>query len=230
MNQILTQGIVLTRTDYGEADRIVTFLTPENGKLRVIARGVRKIRSKSAGGIELFSVSELGYILGRGELGTLTFARLVTHYGHIVQDIERIQVGYELIKLLHKTTEDQLEAEYFYLLQQSFAALNQLSVDLKLIQVWFQAQLLRLSGYSPNLQTDVNNKQLQANMDYNFDFEKMAFVTHSSGAYNADHIKVMRLLFSNETVLLLDRVSNMHAHIILVSPLISAMRSTYLRI
>ena len=50
-----TKAIVLRRTDYGEADRILQLLTP-SGKRSVIARGVRKEKSKLAGGIELFSV------------------------------------------------------------------------------------------------------------------------------------------------------------------------------
>lgn len=48
--QQVTDAIILTRTDYGEADRIITLLTPGHGKLRLIAKGVRRIRSKLAGG------------------------------------------------------------------------------------------------------------------------------------------------------------------------------------
>ena len=53
-----TLTIVLRRTDFGEADRILTLLTPE-GKKTAIARGVRKPKSKLAGGIELFSLNEV---------------------------------------------------------------------------------------------------------------------------------------------------------------------------
>lgn len=65
MNQIVTKGIVLSRTEFGEADRIITVLTTDHGKIRLIAKGVRRIKSKSAGGIELFSVSDITYIPGR---------------------------------------------------------------------------------------------------------------------------------------------------------------------
>jgi DNA repair protein RecO (recombination protein O) len=109
VNQILTRGIVLSRTDYGEADRILTLLTPDQGKIRLIAKGVRKIKSKLAGGIELFSVSDVTFIRGRGDIGTLVSARLDTHYGTIVKDIERVQLGYDLIKQINKSTEDQPE-------------------------------------------------------------------------------------------------------------------------
>jgi DNA repair protein RecO (recombination protein O) len=124
VKQLLTEGIILSRIEYGEADRIITVLTPEHGKLRLMARGVRRIKSKLAGGIELFSVSDLSYIKGKGEIGTLVSSRLKTHYGSIVQDLSRVQLGYELIKLINKATEDQPDEEYFNLLRESFKALD----------------------------------------------------------------------------------------------------------
>ena len=118
MNQQRTTAIVLTRVDYGEADRIVTVLTPDAGKLSLIAKGVRRVKSKLAGGIELFSTSEITYIPGRGSVSTLVSSRLVRHYGRIVQDIDRTMLGYELMKLLHKVTEDEPERDYYELLEQ----------------------------------------------------------------------------------------------------------------
>ena len=59
-----TEAIVLRRTEFGEADRIVTFYTPEYGKLKAMAKGVRKPRSKLSGLVELFTHSTL--LLSRG--------------------------------------------------------------------------------------------------------------------------------------------------------------------
>lgn len=175
MKQLQTRGIILTRTDYGEADRILTLLTPEQGKLRLMARGVRKQRSKLAGGIELFSVSDISYMQGRGEIGTLTSARLVNYYNNIITKIGRVQLGYELIKLLHKATEDQPEPEYFILLEQAFQALDDPAIDLDLIRLWFAAQLLRQAGHWPNLQTTASGDKLQAGQDYTFDPDEASF-------------------------------------------------------
>src|ERR1700752_4542275 len=107
IKQTITSAIVLSRTSYQEADRILTLLTPDYGKLRVLAKGVRKSKSKMAGGIELFSIAEIGFIRGKGEMGTLTSSRLIKHFGTIVQDITRTTAGYEIIRVLNKTTEDQ---------------------------------------------------------------------------------------------------------------------------
>jgi DNA repair protein RecO (recombination protein O) len=186
MNQLLTRGIVLSRTDYGEADRIITMLTPDpdHGKLRLMARGVRKPKSKLAGGIELFSVSDLSFIRGRGEIGTLVSARLITHYGHIVQDITRVQLGYELIKMLNKATEDQPEPDYFELLEQAFMALDDAALDPTLIRLWFSAQLLRQAGHSPNLQTTLEGDKLLPDHTYNFDYDAVSFTPHAEGQRN----------------------------------------------
>ena len=113
MNQLVTTGIVLHRTNYGEADRIITILTPDMGKLHLIARGVRKVNAKLAGGIELFSVSSVTFIRGKGELGTMVSARLEEHFGEIAKDIDRTMLGYELIKKLDKITEDEADESWF---------------------------------------------------------------------------------------------------------------------
>ena len=196
MNQLITQGIILSRTDYGEADKIITLLTPDSGKLRLMARGVRRSKSRLAGGVELFSISDISYIRGRGEIGTLISARLVTHYGSIVQDVTRTMLGYEMIKRLNKVTEDEPEAEYFELLQQVFAALNDATISLEIIRFWFGARLLAQAGYSPNLYTDHSGVPLKAESSYSFSFDDMTFSPAESGRFSAGHIKFLRLAFS----------------------------------
>jgi DNA repair protein RecO (recombination protein O) len=194
VNQLQTTGITLSRTDYGEADRIITVLTPDYGKLRLMARGVRKVKSKLAGGIELFSVSDFTFIRGKGEIGTLISSRLKVHYGKIVSDITRVQLGYEFLKLINKATEDEPEAGYFHLLNQGLQALNDAAFSNELIRSWFEAQLLVLSGHGPNLKTDITGAALQSDGRYNFDYEAMAFVVHPEGGFAPSHIKALRLL------------------------------------
>ncbi len=229
MNQIQTTGIVLTRIDYGEADRIVTMLSPNYGKLRLMARGVRKIKSRLAGGIELFSISEISFIKGRGEISTLTSTRLVKHYGNIVKDIARVQLGYALIKLLNKATEDQPEAEYFELLERAFAALDDLDVPSSLIEVWFHAQILKLDGHSPNLETDTSGVQLSVDNSYEFDIEAVAFFMKPEGRFTTDHIKTMRLIFGRNSPIALSRVEQVPELINDIAPIIKLMRDIYIR-
>lgn len=230
MKHIITSGIILSRTDYGEADRIITVLTPEQGKLRLIARGVRKIKSRAAGGVELFSVSELTYMQGRGALGTLVSAHLKDHYGDIVQNIERVQLGYNLIKMLNKATEDELEIEYFLLLEQGFKALNTRAIPLKLVRLWFEAQLLRLSGHGPNLHTDVTGERLKVQAKYEFDFDAVSFRKNTQGRFMSEHIKVLRLLFSGTDIQVMNRIEDFERLLEFAEPIVSVLFSTYTRV
>lgn len=230
MNQLQTRGIVLKRTDYGEADRILTVLTPDYGKIRLMARGVRKPKSKLAGGIELFSVSDMSFIRGRGEISTLVSTRLVRHYGRIVADLERVRLGYDLIKTLDRATEDEPEPEYFELLEQTLAALENDAVSAELIRMWFSAQLLRLAGHSPNLETTPAGEKLAESHKYNFDYENMAFEPQGKGRFNADDIKFLRLLFGGNRPEALARVSGAAGLTTESAPLVRTMLQTHIRL
>lgn len=206
MNQIVTSAIILSRTDYGEADRILTLLTPDHGKLRLLAKGVRRVKSKLAGGIELFSVSTITFVRGRGDIGTLVSTRLNKHYGHIVQDLDRTMLGYELLKELNKVTEDEPEEEYFKLLEQAFEALDAPHIPLEVIRFWFTVQLLKLDGQTPNLQTDTSGQKLRADQTYHFSFDSMSFSPADDGRYTADHIKLLRLAFASSNPKVLGQI------------------------
>ncbi len=233
MKQLVTTGIVLARTDYGEADRMLTLLTPDHGKLRLMAKGVRRAKSKLAGGIELFSVSTVTYIVGRSELGTLISSRLVRHYGTIVKDINRTMLGYDLIKKLNKATEDEPEPDYFQLLQQGFEALDDANIELPLIQLWFAMQLLRIGGHTPNLQTDTAGDKLAVDLTYNFSFDDMAFTpvgTADDGRFNANQIKFLRLGFAGHQPKALVHIQDSAEQTKSVLSLVQTMLQTHIRL
>lgn len=228
MKPLITKGIILSRTDFGEADRIVTMLTPDRGKLRLMVKGVRKLKSKLAGGIELFSVSDITYMEGKGEIGTLISARLIKYYSNIVKDITRVQLGYELIKMLNRATEDEPEPEYFDLLETGFQSLDNSKIDTDLILSWFHAQLLKLSGHSPNLSTDTSGQKLDPTQKYAFDFDAMSFAPN--GPFTADHIKLLRLLFSPNIPATIQQVQGIEKLLPKLQPMLQAIFTTYIRI
>jgi DNA repair protein RecO (recombination protein O) len=198
MNQIVTTGIMLSRTNFGEADRIITILTPDQGKLKLMARGVRRVKSKLAGGVELFSVSNITYIKGKKDIGTLVSTRLQTHFSHIVEDIDRTMIGYDIIKLLNKATEDAADVEYYRLLLQSLTVLNADHVDPILTKCWFMARLLQLLGHSPNVSSRTDNGPLNTDRLYGFDYAAMGFYEQNNGIFTPNHIKVLRLLIKED--------------------------------
>lgn len=202
MRVFKTEAIILRRTNYGEADRIVNLLTPDRGKVSVIARSVRKSKSKLAGGLELFATCHVTITEGRGELGIITSARLDHFYGNILHEYERLQLAYECIKLINKATETVTEPEFFYLLRDTFAYLDALSVDRAVVELWFRLQFASLLGRGLNLARDEKGEKLNPESRYNFDFQEMAFFAHSSGRFGAEHIKLLRLAATKNPAIL----------------------------
>ena len=186
-------GIVLKRVDYGEYDRIITFLTEKHGKVSAMVKGVRKPKSRLAGGIELFSVSDLVFLEGRGDLDHVVSSRLVKHYRHILDDYDRMRIGYRAIELIEKLTEDEAGEEYFELLKRTFEELDDTETHLALIESWYYLQLLILLGRQPNLKQDSNGAELEESGVYLFHPED-GFVPHESGNITVNHIKTWRLL------------------------------------
>lgn len=194
MRPIRTQAIVLRRTNYGEADRILQLLTPDHGKLSVIAKGARREKSKLAGGIELFAVCEVSVMPGRGDMGTLTGARLKTFYSHIIEEYDRLQFGYEAIRQVANAAEAVDDSAFYELLRQTFEALDDTDINEKVTATWFWLQLSILLGVGLNLARDDNGMKLVEASRYNFSSDHMALTYHEQGRFTTEHIKLLRLL------------------------------------
>lgn len=188
-----TEAIMLRRTNYGEADRILSLLTPERGKISAIAKGVRKPKSKLAGGLELLAVCDVTIAEGRGTLGLVTSARLNHFFGDILHEYERMELAYALIKSVNKATETISEPEFYYLLKVGLESLNDMRIDWRLTELWFRLRMLVLLGHGVNLATDREGAALAADKSYHFDFTDHAFYIDGRGRFMAAHIKLLRL-------------------------------------
>lgn len=195
MKTTRTKAIVLRRTNYGEADRILQLITPE-GRRGVMARGVRKEKSKLAGGIELFAVSDVVIGEGKGDLGVLTSAKLDHFYRHILEDYDRLQFGYQVVKLVARASETVDEPEWFDLLQEVLAGLDVLTIPLPLIETWFYSRYAALLGHELNLELDVDGHKLEREMRYRYDMAEQGLRTVQSGELTSEHIKLLRLIAS----------------------------------
>lgn len=188
-----TQAIVLRRTNYGEADRILKLLTPE-GQESVMARGVRREKSKLAGGIELFGVSDVTIHSGKGNLGVLTGARLEQFYSKILADYDRLQFGYEAINAVTRGSDHVDEPEWFSVLAEVYDGLNIASVPLQLTQTWFYIRYAKLTGYELNVSRDVLGNLLDSEKNYMYDSSEKGLRPAEQGEITADHIKYLRLI------------------------------------
>lgn len=190
-----TQAIVLRRTNYGEADRILQFITP-TGRHAAIARGARREKSKLAGGIELFAMSDIVIAEGKGELGIVTSARLIEFYRHILEDYERLQFAYEVVKQVARASEMVNEPEWFAVLAEVLAALDKRETPLMLIETWFYLRHAELLGHALNVRLDVTGSVLSADMSYVYDVSEQGLRAATTGEIAADHIKFLRLASS----------------------------------
>jgi len=193
MKTIRTRAIVLRRTNFGEADRILSLLTPE-GRRSVMAKGVRKEKSKLAGGIELFAITDVVIGEGRGDLGILTSAQLVKFYRHILEDYDRLQFGYRAIKLVGAASDTVDEPEWFDLLAEVLAALDALTIPSELIETWFLLRYSGLLGRELNLDRDIDGQPLSAESNYRYDSSEEGLRPVQNGEITSDHIKLLRLI------------------------------------
>lgn len=188
-----TRAIVLRRTNYGEADRVLKLLTPDR-QVSVMARGVRREKSKLAGGIELFAVSDITIHSGKGELGVLTGARLESFFGHILEDYDRLQFGYEAINAVSKASDMINEPGWFEILEQVYMGLDRLDISLQLVQSWFYLRYAEMTGYGLSLERDVSGNVLAAEKSYMYDVGEKGLRLSEQGDITADHIKYLRLM------------------------------------
>jgi len=143
-----TEAIILRRSDFGEADRLLTFFTPHWGKLRAVAKGARKPGSRKSGHLELFSHTRL--LLARGRnLDIVTQAETVEPFLALRKDLLRTTYAYYAAELVDGFVGDQDENQpVFELLLAVFKWLGQAD-DLALVARFFELRLLALVGYQP---------------------------------------------------------------------------------
>ncbi|MBP6042023.1 DNA repair protein RecO [Candidatus Saccharibacteria bacterium] len=195
MKTVNTEAIVLRRVNYGEADRIITVLSAELGKVSVMAKGVRKLKSKLAGGIEPLAINSMTLIEGKKDLYTLRSARMDKQMSSILSSIERSDLAFTALKQINKLVEETEGVEFYRLLNVYLQSLN-LNLDLVLAEVWWILRILSILGHQPNLKTDSNGNDLKQNQNYFFNPEEGTFSPteiESVRVFNSDHIKFWRL-------------------------------------
>lgn len=159
-----------------------------------MARGVRREKSKLAGGIELFAVCDIVINEGKGELGILTSARLVQFYRHILEDYDRLQFGYEAIRQISKASEMVDEQEWYDVLAEVLMGLDAASVQEKLVETWFYLHYAALMGHELSLSNDVTGHSLDPERNYTYDVSETGLRAAEGGEIRADHIKFLRLV------------------------------------
>jgi DNA repair protein RecO (recombination protein O) len=146
------QGIVLRSVKLGEADKIVTILTQGSGKVRAVAKGIRKTTSRFGGRLEPFTHVNLMLYRGRGALDTITQVEIIAPHRNIRDDLGLFAAGETMLEAVDKVAEEhERNVRLALLLLSGLRALDARPADPAAVSESFVLKLLSLSGFHPAL-------------------------------------------------------------------------------
>lgn len=144
MPTVTTEGLILRRVNFGEADRVLTVLTDRYGKISVIARGVRKITSRRAGNIEVLNRVKLH--LFKSKSYTLTEAESIETFQSIKDNLTLSTYAFHLLELIHRLVpEEQRNPNIYLLVLETLELLK--SSPRQIFVRGFEVKLLTLLGF-----------------------------------------------------------------------------------
>jgi DNA repair protein RecO (recombination protein O) len=145
-----TDAIVLSRFDLGEADRVLTLITPAGGKLKAIAKGIRKPTSRIGGSLEPFA--ELNVALARGRTFDVVTQVSVGHaWLRLRDDLESAATAWYLAELADRSLEERHAAEPLYTLLRRAYELLDAGMAPGRVARWFEMHLLDELGVRPEV-------------------------------------------------------------------------------
>ncbi len=162
----VTDAIVLSRFDYGEADRIMTLLTPVHGKFKAIAKGVRRPTSRLGGSLE--PLAELRVALARGRTFDVVTQVQVTHAWLRLRDsLESAATAWYLAELADRSLEERHEAEALYALLRRAYELLDAGMDSGRVARWYEMHLADELGVRPEVDRCVEcDRMLEADESF----------------------------------------------------------------
>ena len=146
------QGVVLRSAKLGEADKIVTVMTQGSGKVRGVAKGIRKTTSRFGGRLEPFTHVNLMLYRGRGSLDTITQAEIIAPHRAIRDDLALFAAGETMLEAVDRVAEEhERNVRLVLLLLSGLRALETRPADPAAVAESFVLKLLSISGFHPSL-------------------------------------------------------------------------------
>ncbi|HAO20695.1 MAG TPA: DNA repair protein RecO [Desulfobacteraceae bacterium] len=152
MSDFSTTAILLKRIEYGDNDLIITFFTPEKGKISAIAKHAKKSVRRFGGILEIFSVLKLVCRNGRGKLPYLQEASLAHTFSNIRCNIRKAVYASYWAELINEWLEqDQKQEELYMLFWHVLEKLDSGLISEEMLSILFQMRFMSISGFCPNL-------------------------------------------------------------------------------
>ncbi len=151
MEHVITKGLIIRETDFGEADRYITVLTAELGKIEVLCRGIRRKRGSVATAVRLFCYSELT-LYRSGRRYTLNDASVEMPFWTITDHIESYALCCYLAELSGiAAEEDGISAELLPMFLRALYALERQNRPVQIVKPAFELRLASMMGFTPDL-------------------------------------------------------------------------------
>ena len=150
VNQVQTSGIIIGKRDIGEADRWFVLLTPDLGKIRCNARGIRKPKARLAAWMDILRYNDL--ILIRGKSGyVLTGATTRQMIFAGTEDWEMLTSAYYVCEVIDKLFEEGVVVPGVFELVHETLGQIKVARNVNVVRAGFELKLLELLGLSPQL-------------------------------------------------------------------------------
>ncbi|WP_178023156.1 DNA repair protein RecO [uncultured Paenibacillus sp.] len=149
------EGIVIRSMDYGEGNKIITLCTETSGKIGVLVRGAKKVKSRHAALTQLFTHGEYVFFRQNGGLGTLNQGEMIESHFSLREDLFLAAYASYACELLDKTLQDEEVGSFWY--TQLKACLEGLSSgkDPQIVIHLFEMKILQAAGYGPSFESCV---------------------------------------------------------------------------
>ncbi|KKQ61093.1 MAG: repair protein RecO protein [Parcubacteria group bacterium GW2011_GWC1_38_22] len=204
-------GIILNKWDVGETDRIYSIYTLEGGKIRSLAKGVRKSHAKLASSLENITLADITIVRARG-LGKITGSIVEQNFSALKQDCDALLETFLSLSIFDKIVDfDSSDKDVFELLKNYLTAVDQLaqsegSEKYLMLRLGFMIKLLDALGYSIEVSSCVICQSSLDENALNFNSEHGGTLCASCGKENlggslpikANAIKMMRLFLKND--------------------------------
>lgn len=146
---LVTRGIVLRETETKETDKILTLLTPDHGKISVIARGARRKNCRFTAAAQTLAFSEWT-LYRKGDWYYANEGETLELFSGLRSDLSRLSLGFYLAELTEAVTLEEVpSAELLSHLLNGLYALSRLRKPEALVKAAFEFRLLCLAGYEP---------------------------------------------------------------------------------
>lgn len=202
-------GIIIGKKDVGETDRIYTIYTLESGKIRVLAKSVRKSNAKLAGFLENFNLAEIFIAKSQG-MGKITGSLVINNFSEIKNNLETIRAVFDSIGLLNKMIKDESgDQKTFKLLQEYLETMNEVAKEnnddkKEIISLGFSFKFFEELGYKIEVGNCAFCQEKIKEENNFFDPQQGGIVCKKCLSNlktriraNANAIKILRIFFQN---------------------------------